>query len=575
MGTVAGPANRAELSIRAANAPAQLVPLNKASYEIGRGESNDLYFLDVKGLSRKHLSIKQEGSTWVVQDLGSTYGTFVNGQRITAPQRLQSGDRIAAGELTMIFGGPPASAAQSVVIVEKPAAQNSETTVIAASLEGLLAEEGESSGSGHASALIRAGRELAGHMPLDKLFDLILNLSIEAVGASRGALMILEEGGLQIRASKGAGIRISSRVRDLVIGEKRSLLVHDALTDESLAGRMSIVQDQIRSMIAIPLQTVERVIGLIYLDSPFLVKEFTKADLSLLTVMGNIAAIRIEHSRLAEMEQKEKLRVQEMQHAALIQRSILPQNFPPFPDRKEFRIHAAMTPAKGIGGDLFDFFLLDEHRLAFAVGDVSGKGIPAALFMAVARTLLRGTAQHEASPAECMTYLNNALLEQNVSGMFVTLFYGVLNTRTGEIQFANAGHNFPYVHCAGGDVKVVEDKGGPMLGLFPGVNFNQSKVQLAPGDCIVVYTDGVTEARDPTGEFFEDARLVSFLRDRGAEPVEQLVKDLHEHLLKFAAGAPQADDITALALRYGGDSDQELSTDRFTAASVSEATLRP
>jgi sigma-B regulation protein RsbU (phosphoserine phosphatase) len=569
-----GPVDSVELSIRAANGPVQSVQLSKPSYEIGRGESNDLCFLNVKGLSRKHLSIKQDGSNWVVQDLGSTFGTFVNGQRITAPRELQPGDRIAAGELTLSFGGPAASSPQSVVIVEKPAAQNTETTVIEASLEGLIAEEGESSGSDHTRALIRAGQELAGHMPLDKLFDLILNLSVDAVGASRGALMILEDGDLQIRASKGAGIRISSRVRDLVIGEKRSLLVHDALSHEALAGRMSIVQDQIRSMIAIPLQTGGRVIGLIYLDSPFLVKEFTKADLSLLTVMGNIAAIRIEHSRMAAMEQAEKLRAQEMQHAALIQRSILPQNFPPFPDRHEFRMHAAMTPAKGIGGDLFDFFLLDQDRLAFAVGDVSGKGVPAALFMAVARTLLRGTAQHEASPAECMTYLNNALLEQNVSGMFVTLFYGVLDTRTGDIEFANAGHNFPYICRAGGELNIVEDKGGPMLGLFPAVTFNQSTVQLAPGDCIVVYTDGVTEARDPSGEFFEDARLISFLRAHGPEPVEQLVGALHAHLQKFAAGAPQADDITALALRYRGGAAEESAHDHFTGTSASETTLR-
>ena len=543
----------ATLAIRAANdaAKTKTIQLSKTSYEIGRAESNDITYLDVPGLSRKHLTIKQDGPNWVVQDLGSTYGTFVNKKRLTEPQVLQSGDRISAGELSLTFSIPE-SAAQSVVYVENPAAESEKTTVISASLEGLLKEETEGSSSGHAKALIQAGRELAGHMPLAKLFELILDLSVEAVGAARGALMILEKDDLQVRASKGEGIRISSRVRDLVIGEKRSLLVHDALTDEALAGRASIVQDQIRSMIAIPLQTKERVIGLIYLDSPFLVREFTKADLSLLTVMGNIAAIRIEHSRMAEMEQAEKLRAQEMQHAALIQHSILPQNFPPFPDRQEFRLHAAMTAAKGIGGDLFDFFLLDRDRLAFAVGDVSGKGVPAALFMAVARTLLRSTARHEASPAECMTYLNNTLLEQNVSGMFVTIFYGVLNTQTGEIQFANAGHNFPFVCSVGGGLKKVEDKGGPMLGLFPQVPFHQSTVQLAPGECIVVYTDGVTEARNPAGEFFEDERLMNFLRAHGTDPVEQLVNNLNDHVQKFAAGAPQADDITALALRYVG-----------------------
>ena len=236
----------------------------------------------------------------------------------------------------------------------------------------------------------------------------------------------------------------------------------------------------------------------------------------------------------------------------MIQRAILPGNFPPFPERGEFRLHAAMTPAKGIGGDLFDFFLLDEHHLAFAVGDVSGKGIPAALFMAVARTLLRGTAQHKASPAECMEYLNSALIEQNVSGMFVTLFYGVLDTRTGEIQFANAGHMPPYIFSADGALQELSHKSGPMVGLFPQFVYKQGTVQLAKGETILLYTDGLTEARNPVGDFFDEPRLEACLRARVAERVEPLLIGLLGEVEKFAAGAPQADDITALALCYLG-----------------------
>ncbi len=542
-----------ELSIRTPTGETKIVVLNRERYELGRAESNDLCYRDVQGLSRKHLAIEHQGSTWVVRDLGSTNGTFVNGTQLTAPHVLCPRDRVSAGELTIQFseGPAPAPAAKTVVFVEKAPAP-AEGAVVTASLDNLLAEEGEGGAAGHTKALIRAGRELAGHMPLDKLFDLIMTLSIEAVGASRGVLMTFENGELQISASKGAGIRISSHVRDVVINSKRSLLVHDALQDQALGARMSIVQDQIRSMLAVPLQTEDRVIGLIYLDSPFLVREFTKADLSLLTVMGNIAAIRIEHARLAEMDQAEKLRAQEMKHAAMIQRSILPSNFPPFPDRGEFQLHAAMTPARGVGGDLFDFFLLDDDHLAFAVGDVSGKGVPAALFMAVTRTLLRATAPHQTSPAECMRYMNGALAAQNASGMFVTFFYGILDTRTGEIQFANAGHNLPYVFSSDGSMRTLEDRGGPVLGLFPNLTYDMATAQLAPGEGLLVFTDGVTEARNPADEFFEDERLEAYLRAHAAEPVEQLVSGLHKHMEQFAAGAPQADDITALALRYLG-----------------------
>jgi sigma-B regulation protein RsbU (phosphoserine phosphatase) len=540
-----------QLSIRTPSGETQVVTLQQDHYDLGRAESNQLCFRDVLGLSRKHLALDRDGANWLVRDLGSTNGTFLNGTQITAPQVLKPRDRVTAGELVLTFSEGAQPAAHTVVFVEKPPTTTAETTMTT-SLDGLMAEESEATGSGHNRALIRAGRELAGHMPLDTLFELIMNLSIEAVGASRGVLMTIEDGQLQVRASKGAGIRISSHVRDLVMNSKRSLLVHDALRDQALGARMSIVQDQIRSMLAVPLQTAERVIGLIYLDSPFLVKEFTKEDLSLLTVMGNIAAIRIEHARLAELQQAEKLRAQEMQHAAMIQRSILPSDFPPFPDRKEFQLHAAMTPARGVGGDLFDFFLLDPDHLAFAVGDVSGKGVPAALFMAVARTLLRASAPHQPSPSACMKYMNATLAAQNASGMFVTFFYGVLDTRTGEIQFANAGHNPPYAFSADGTLRTLEDKGGPVLGLFPQLDYDMATTKLARGEGILVFTDGVTEARNPADEFFEEHRLETYLRAHASETVEELVSGLHKHLEEFASGAPQADDITALALRFVG-----------------------
>jgi phosphoserine phosphatase RsbU/P len=541
-----------ELAIRTPSGETQVVILKQDRYELGRADSNDLCFREVAGLSRKHLVFEREGTNWAVRDLGSTNGTFVNGTQVNGVQVLKPRDKVTAGELTVVYSEGGAPAAQTVIFVEKPAATTQETTMTE-SLDGVLAAERKVvAGSGHAEALVRAGRELAGHMPLDKLFELILNLSVDAVGASRGVLMTLEEGELQPRASKGAGFRISSHVRDLVIKDKRSLVVRDALTDQALAARRSIVQDQIRSMLAVPLQTNNGVIGLIYLDSPFLIREFTKDDLSVLTVMSNIAAVRIETARLAELEQMEKLRAQEMQHAAMIQRSILPGNFPPFPDRREFQLHAAMTPARGVGGDLFDFFLLDEHHLAFAVGDVSGKGVPAALFMAVARTLLRATAPHRHSPSDCLNYLNASLTDQNTSGMFVTFFYGVLDTRTGEVEFSNAGHNTPYAFSADGTLRELEGKGGPMLGLFPGLVYEEASTRLAPGEGILVYTDGVTEATNTADKFFNEQRLEDYLHAHSSEPVEQLVNGLHQCVQEFAAGVPQADDITALALRYIG-----------------------
>ncbi len=539
----AGPAG---LSIHTPDGRVASITLERDRYRLGRAESNELYYRGVTGLSREHAVFEREGADWMVHDLGSTNGTLVNGIRIEGRRPLRADDRLQFGQLAVVFrdnGGP-------VVFVEDRAAPSA-TTTITASLGDLLGGGGEAPSAKHMQALVRAGRELAGHMSLAQLFDLILNLSVEAVGAARGVLMTIEGGELRTRSIQGAGFHISSLVRDLVIGERRSLLVRDALADQALAARMSILQEHIRSMLAAPLQTEDRVIGLIYLDSPDLIHEFTEEDLSVLTVMANIAAIRIEQARLIEVEQAEKLHAKELEHAALIQRSIVLAIFPPFPDRKDFELHAAMAPAREVGGDFFDFFLLDRERLGFVVGDVSGKGVPAALFMAVTRTLVRATAQHIAAPAECLTHVNKTLIEQNASGMFVTLFYGVLDTRTGEMQFANAGHNPPYLLSPQGG-RALREKSGPMLGVIEGVEYVARACRIEPGEGIVLYTDGVTEATGPERNFFDEQRLERFLSEHCTDSVERIVASLVAAAQDFSGGLPQADDITVLALRYRG-----------------------
>jgi sigma-B regulation protein RsbU (phosphoserine phosphatase) len=544
-------ARTAELLLRFPNGKTQRIPLEETQYEVGRGESNKLRFQDVNGLSRRHASFERTGPRWIVRDLGSTNGTLVNGKRITEGHLLQPKDRVDLGELSIVFadGASPSPASQTVIFIDNSTAtQSTEQT----SVRGVLDAEKEMRGGAHMKALIQAGRELASHTSLSELFGLIMNLLIDAVGASRGVLMTLENGELQVRASKGQGFRISSHVRDIVIGEKRSLLVQDALNDSDLAGRMSIVQQQIRSILAVPLQTNDRVIGLIYLDAPGLTHEFTKDDLSVLTVLANIAAIRIEHARLAEVEQAEKLRNQELEHAALIQRSILPTDFPPFPHRKEFELHASMIPAREVGGDFFDFFLLDDENLGFVIGDVSGKGVPAALFMSVCRTLLRATARHQPSPGDCFTYVNASLAEQNVSGMFVTLFYGVLNTATGDLTFANGGHNPPYIFSPDGTCRALMASSGPLVGIIPGLQYITRTDKLAPGEGILLFTDGVTEAVSSDHEFLGTRPLEDYVAANTTIPATEMVQKLHVMVQNYAKGMPQADDITVLTLRYLG-----------------------
>lgn len=240
----------------------------------------------------------------------------------------------------------------------------------------------------------------------------------------------------------------------------------------------------------------------------------------------------------------------ELDVARRIQESIVPRRFPPFPHRTDISVHANMEPARSVGGDFYDYFFIDDHRLAFAIGDVTGKGVPAALFMAVSRTLLRATAGRGLPPDECLAYTNDMLSEDGSGALFVTCFYGVLDTRTGEVEFSNAGHNPPYVLRADGPVETTELIGGFMLGAFAGTHYRRGTIQLHPGDTLVLFTDGVSEAFGPDDELYDEERLVACLaRLRGASATD-IVGGVIAELHQFAAGTPQADDTTILAITW-------------------------
>jgi sigma-B regulation protein RsbU (phosphoserine phosphatase) len=241
----------------------------------------------------------------------------------------------------------------------------------------------------------------------------------------------------------------------------------------------------------------------------------------------------------------------ELKIAHEIQMSMVPKIFPPFPDRSEFDIFATLVPAKEVGGDLYDFFIMDDERLCFAIGDVSGKGVPASLFMAVTKTLFRATAGNGGTPGEILARLNAEISRDNEPCMFVTLFCGILNFRTGEVEYSNGGHNLPY-HVHRGGVSRVQNVGGRALGLIEESPYASGRIVLAPGEALLLYTDGVTEAMNPGDALYSDERLEQFLASRHGASPRQMIGDLIDNVRAFAGGAPQSDDITSLALLYVG-----------------------
>ena len=279
----------------------------------------------------------------------------------------------------------------------------------------------------------------------------------------------------------------------------------------------------------------------------FATKPIDLDDLSV-TIEKAIEQIQFIRQSQQEHSQLENLK-NDLQVAGEIQHAILPRIFPPFPENEEqIDIAASMTPAKDVGGDFYDFFRIDEDRIGFVIADVSGKGVPAAIFMAVSRTLLRATGIRGDNPASCMAYVNNLLCKESVDCMFVTVFYGIYQLSTGEIKYCNAGHNSPYVIKKDGTVTVVKSDNNLMVGVMEDIHFSEAQLQLQPGDSLVLYTDGVTEAFDKADQAYGDDRLEAFLKTQAGNDSRGIIDHVLEDVHNFVKDAPQSDDITMLTL---------------------------
>lgn len=243
----------------------------------------------------------------------------------------------------------------------------------------------------------------------------------------------------------------------------------------------------------------------------------------------------------------------ELRIAHDIQMSILPKLFPAFPERNEFDIFASIVPAREVGGDLYDFFFVDEDHFCFLVGDVSGKGVPAAFFMAVTKTLLKVVSERRLDPGEVLAKVNNDLAEDNDSCMFVTLFLAIINIHTGEVRYASAGHNPPLLLPAGGKAQWVPPLNELVAGVMEGTSYTTKTMTMQPGDTLFVYTDGVTEAMDNGKALYSEDRLEEIMNRCGDKSAEEIVRAVEDSLKEFCCGAEQSDDITMLALRFQGD----------------------
>jgi serine phosphatase RsbU (regulator of sigma subunit) len=281
------------------------------------------------------------------------------------------------------------------------------------------------------------------------------------------------------------------------------------------------------------------------------VRRFMSRDPGMAIDLIQLSIKRFIENLKVETEARERIN-SELRIAREIQTTMLPRTFPPFPGRKEFEIYAMMEPAKEVGGDLYDFFFVAPNRLCILVGDVSGKGVPAALFMAISKTLLKSEAMRGYTASEILSRVNNLLCPDNPSCMFVTVFCVILNTDTGEVECCSGGHNRPLLCTADGRVEYLEVPPGFVLGFQENFTFESKRLQLKRGEMIFLYTDGVTEAQNSGSEFFSDNRLkacVSSVRNR---ELPQIIAGVQQEIAVHTQDEPQFDDITMLALKYRG-----------------------
>ncbi|MGL1861332.1 MAG: SpoIIE family protein phosphatase [Pseudodesulfovibrio sp.] len=278
-----------------------------------------------------------------------------------------------------------------------------------------------------------------------------------------------------------------------------------------------------------------------------LAESFRVMNTSLKTYIENLTSTTAAKERIES----------ELRIAREIQMGILPKLFPAFPEREEFEVYASIEPAKEVGGDLYDFFFIDDTHFCFLVGDVSGKGVPAAFFMAVTKTLLKVVSERGMDPGDIITKVNGDLAAENESCMFVTLFLAIIDIETGETRYANAGHNPPIFMPCGGTPEWIPPFGEPVAGIMDTMEYSTKTMTMAPGDIMFIYTDGVTEAMNQEQKLYSDERLMELLTNMKEPFAPKLVKAIDESIQVFAEGAEQSDDITMLAMQFMGKCDKK------------------
>jgi serine phosphatase RsbU (regulator of sigma subunit) len=502
------------------------VAVSGSPFSIGRSSENDLQLTDGQ-VSRRHAELVESGGAWRIRDCGSRFGTFVNDARVEETA-LSLGDRILIGqtELRLDSGDNPSTVPASFDFRQ-------------------------------VNALLAGLRALGSGKVLDEVLAIVLDSALEVTGAERGFLILADAGGKLVqrlaRARGGVTLvtaQISQRIPEEVFATGRDRIVMDLLDDTHALHHAGTVALGIRHVLCTPLNVLQysaaergsdvRRLGVLYLDSR---ERGYLQQAGALHALAAEAAVVIENARLyQEVVEKERV-AQELRIAAEMQQSLLP---PAYHLTPQAELAAVTTPCRAVGGDLFDYVVRPDGELTFAVADVAGKGTSAALLNAVVQGLFAAEAESLDAPAVVVTRVNNALCRRAIGSRFVTAFYGQLGPG-GDLLYCNAGHNPPFL-VTGAGVRRLE-AGGTVMGLFDHGAYETGHERVASGDMLVLFSDGVTEAENPSGEEVGDDRLAAWLRHAAGKSATEVVEAIQGELAAFCAMAAARDDVTLMVLK--------------------------
>jgi serine phosphatase RsbU (regulator of sigma subunit) len=523
----------------------RIVNIDKPLFTIGRRSETDLR-LPGADISRVHAEISIEQGACIIRDKQSRFGTFVNGEK-HSEKVLAHGDQIRLGQ---------AGDTEIVFFVDDEAPSVEKSAVSAASELRQMA------------ALLEGLRALGSGRVLDEVLAMVLDSAIEVTGAERGFIMLANREHnelLEFKLARARGkvtlsgrtFETSRKIPETVFSTGQQTIVEDLLDGDLAQLHTGTVALGIRHVLCAPLRLVRYVeradqkgadetIGVLYLDSRERGALRSAHAQSALETLSAEAALAIENARLYRETLDKAKYEQELRVAAAIQQSLLP-----VANREGafFSTAAASIACRAVGGDFYDYVDLPTSQFGFIVGDVAGKGSPAALLAAAVLGMFSAEATYQASAAPLMTRLNHGLFRRAIEARFLTSFYGMLSP-DGSLTYCNAGHNAPLLVTASGIRRL--ETGGVVLGLFDNATFEEETLKLEPGDLIVLFSDGVTEAMNSESEEFTDDRLIACANAHLGETPQQVLDALLADVHSFCAGEPQSDDVTAVLVRYNG-----------------------